>query len=52
MVRQKGRVRRGVFPWVSWALRTERPTVGDVRLWRIACHNIAGSAGLQTAASI
>jgi hypothetical protein len=25
---------------------------GDVYLWDIACHDIAGSAGLQAAASI
>jgi hypothetical protein len=39
------------YPWVSWALTKEPPAMGDVRLWRIACHHHAGTAGLQAAAS-
>ena len=37
MVRQEGRVRRVVYPWVSWALRTEPRTMAKVPLWSIAC---------------
>jgi hypothetical protein len=49
-------VRRSMFaepyPWVLRAPRTEPLASGDGRLWRIACQHNAGSAGLQTAASI
>jgi len=37
----------------SLGLRGQSPLhMGDVRLWRIACHHTAGSAGQQAAASI
>jgi hypothetical protein len=45
IVRQKIHVRSGVYPWVSWALRTRSLSIGDLRLSRIACHCTAGSAG-------
>ena len=49
IVRQKIPVRRAIT--MGTALRTGPLTSDDVRLWSIACHYNAGSAGLKTAAS-